>query len=792
MDVLVALAEQAGEVLSRDELLEQVWGESFVGEEALTHAIWDLRRAFGDQPKTPQFIQTVHGKGYRLVAKVSWLEEGVGDQARYVLEEEIGRGAMGVVWRAQDPRLQRTVAVKFLSPELCRDRGAKARFVREARTAAHLDHPNICSVYEVDETDDGRMYLVMQLYEGETLRSRIDRGPIAWRKAVRIAVGVASGLQMAHEAGIVHRDVKPSNLMLGVDGTATVLDFGIAKLAGSQHLTATGELVGTTFYMSPEQARGGELDGRSDIWSLGVVLVEMLMGRRPVNSSKEQSVRGLFEENIDLARSIPESLAPVLCKMLARNVEERHRDCGELLRDLSPLLANSLSPPESAAGEALRPPVAGSLGWRSPRLVLSGLLGAVVIVTGLLLWFGRSDDDIGAPRPQVSESSTPVELTRAARARLTLHYDEREIRAAIEGFDKALGLDPEHAPAYAGLAEAYRRLNELNEDEVLLTHALASAERAVELNEYLAAAHVSLGLVLVLSGEPDRGEKELRKALELDPLSAPAHRELGVALWRLEDREGAQAAFARALELDPDDWWAWTQLGSLAFSQGRYLDAEEAFRRSTEVTPHNPWTFRNLAAAMQMQDRYEEAAAALQTSLEIQPAKATFSNLGTLLFSQGRFGDAVVAFERAVELGANSHIYWGNLGDAYRWAPGRRAEAPAAFERAIELARDDLNHDPGDSKVRSRLALYNAKAGDSASAIATLTEVLTVGALDASGWFRALLTYELAGDRERALEALIAALAAGYPLSEVEKEPELIELRRDRRYHEAASGRGGS
>ncbi|MHC4924750.1 MAG: winged helix-turn-helix domain-containing protein, partial [Planctomycetota bacterium] len=129
MDVLVVLAEHAGEVLSRDELLERVWGERFVGEEALTHAIWDLRRGFGDDPKTPRFIQTVHGKGYRLVAKVSWLEDGVGEQARYVLEEEIGRGAMGVVWRAQDPRLERKVAVKFLSSELCRDRDSKTRFL---------------------------------------------------------------------------------------------------------------------------------------------------------------------------------------------------------------------------------------------------------------------------------------------------------------------------------------------------------------------------------------------------------------------------------------------------------------------------------------------------------------------------------------------------------------------------------------------------------------------------------------------------------------------------------------
>ncbi|MBZ0112948.1 MAG: winged helix-turn-helix domain-containing protein, partial [Thermoanaerobaculia bacterium] len=206
VDILVALAEAAGEVLSRSELLELGWGDRFVGEEVLSHAIWDLRRALGDEPKTPRFIQTVHGKGYRLVAKVSWLEDGVGEQARYVLVEEIGRGAMGVVWRAQDPRLERDVAIKYLAPELRRDRDSEVRFLREARADARLDHPNICAVYEVDETDDGRMYLVMPLYTGQTLRERIDEGPLPWRDAVLIASQIAAGLGAAHEAGIVHRD----------------------------------------------------------------------------------------------------------------------------------------------------------------------------------------------------------------------------------------------------------------------------------------------------------------------------------------------------------------------------------------------------------------------------------------------------------------------------------------------------------------------------------------------------------------------------------------------------------
>src|SRR5712692_2320572 len=186
--------------------------------------------------------------------------------SHYRIVEQLGAGGMGVVYKAEDLRLKRPVALKFLPPELTRDDGAKERFVQEAQTASALDHPNICIIHEIDETPDGRMFLAMAYYEGETLRRRIERGPLGLDGALDIAGQIAQGVAAAHEVGIIHRDIKPGNIMLTRRGEAKLLDFGIAKLLGQTGVTRTGSVVGTVSYMAPEQITGGAVEQRSDIW----------------------------------------------------------------------------------------------------------------------------------------------------------------------------------------------------------------------------------------------------------------------------------------------------------------------------------------------------------------------------------------------------------------------------------------------------------------------------------------------------------------------------------------------
>jgi len=200
--------------------------------------------------------------------------------AHYEIAAKLGGGGMGVVYKARDTKLGRQVALKFLPPEWSHDEQLKQRFIREAQAASATDHPNICPVHSIESTSDDQLFIVMAYCDGQTLKERLEQGPIGIDEALWIATQVADGLAKAHAQGVVHRDIKPGNLMLTEHGVR-ILDFGLAKFADSLQLTLAGSMVGTVAYMSPEQTRGNEADARSDLWSLGVVLYQMLTAELP-------------------------------------------------------------------------------------------------------------------------------------------------------------------------------------------------------------------------------------------------------------------------------------------------------------------------------------------------------------------------------------------------------------------------------------------------------------------------------------------------------------------------------
>lgn len=259
--------------------------------------------------------------------------------SHYKILEKLGGGGMGIVYKAQDLKLDRFVALKFLPPHLSQAEEEKKRFIHEAKAASALDHPNICNIYEIDETEDGQMFIAMACYEGESLKDKINRGPMSFDKALDIAIQIAHGLEKAHSKEIIHRDIKPANVLITEEGQVKIVDFGLAKLAGMSMLTKEGTTLGTVAYMSPEQTKGTDMDHRADIWALGVILYEMLTGERPFKGDYEQAViySIMNDEPKPIKKvnpNVPIELERIVTKALIKNPEWRYSSVGDMLKDL--------------------------------------------------------------------------------------------------------------------------------------------------------------------------------------------------------------------------------------------------------------------------------------------------------------------------------------------------------------------------------------------------------------------------------------------------------------------------
>ncbi|MEE9167431.1 MAG: serine/threonine-protein kinase [Candidatus Neomarinimicrobiota bacterium] len=261
--------------------------------------------------------------------------------SHYRILQKLGEGGMGIVYKAEDTKLKRTAALKFLAPHMVGSKEEKTRLIHEAQAAAALDHPNICTVHEIDEVE-GQTFIAMAYIDGESLKERIESGPLKLDQAVDIAIQIAEGLQEAQEKGIVHRDIKSANIMLTEKDQVKIMDFGLAKLGGRTKITKTGTTVGTVAYMSPEQARGEEIDHRTDIWSLGVILYEMVTGQLPFKGDYEQAViYSILNEEQEpitgLRTAVPLELERIVNTSLEKEPSERCQHADDLAVDLKKL-----------------------------------------------------------------------------------------------------------------------------------------------------------------------------------------------------------------------------------------------------------------------------------------------------------------------------------------------------------------------------------------------------------------------------------------------------------------------
>jgi eukaryotic-like serine/threonine-protein kinase len=706
----------------------------------------------------------------------------------------IGQGGMGAVYKATDLNLNRQVALKIVarpygspdSPEI------KRRFAREARAASALNHPNIVTIYEYG-SEAGVDFIAMEYVEGVTLAELLVRrkaaGEVPLDSLIDYTRQVASALAKAHAAGIVHRDLKPGNIMVTNEGAAKVLDFGLARqdvsADGTPHdtvaLTQVGAVVGTPAYMSPEQALGGEVDATSDVFSFGIILYEIACGRRPFEGGSAVAIaQQIVAKEPDPPQSVTPDLSPDLSALIGQCLQKDKSKRLQSMASAAAALASLRSATSAPAADSRAAPrswsatVASTLRMSKPIRWLALALPVTVLlgIAAVGNW------------PKLIETGIP---------RSSLHYSQEGQRyldrfdrtgytdQAIASFQKAIELDSENALAHAGLSEAYTRKRLESPDPVWTMRARDSAQRALELNDLLAVAHVANGHAMLAAGNVDAAQTAYERATQLDPRSASAWSNLGVALARKRDDQRAESAYLKAISLDPESWQARSSHATFLQSRGRTGEAIRTLEEASKQFPDNGRVYRNLGAVYHAAGRDEEAAAVLQRSLEFAPTQAGYSNFGTVLFFMGRYRDSVNAFEKATQIDSNTYVVWMNLGDSYRWTPGFEPKALGAHQTAIRLLREEIPRRPSDLTLQATLAVLLAKTKDCPGASEEL-KAFETPSKQASLLYKLAVVHELCGHRAKAIDMVFQAVEAGHPVNEVRNDPELLNLRRDPEY----------
>jgi serine/threonine-protein kinase len=638
--------------------------------------------------------------------------------AHFRLGEKIGEGGMGVVYKATDRTLRRTVALKVLPEALAHDEDRRQRLLHEARAAAAVTHPNIATIYEVGESE-GRVFIAMELVEGQSLRTTLElNGAFAVPLALRLALQIARGLARAHKAGVVHRDLKPDNVMVGENELVKLLDFGLAKvLEGEQpaslgrattaQITREGAILGTPMYMSPEQATGKGVDARSDVFSFGVMLFEMLAGATPFHGTTDLELVVAISRDAPtpLAATSPDVPAPVAAfvnRCLEKNPAARFANGQELvdaLRALSPEPPRSMMDPRSgepAPGAAAQPTAA--IMSRGPRAWRLALGGSFVLVAGAITWSYAARP----PRPAAPSAPPPSAVAEAEAPRGTSLADLPAPATNV----------PAAASEYAAGMQALR--------DNSWGLAVAHFEKTVELDPTIAIAHLRLSMVE--DGNPTRKREEFAKAVglraqltardralleALEPVLQKAHADRAEALVRLERaseaypldvefldwlgilREGdpvhALPPAEKAILLDPSDGQAWQTKGQALALLERPEEARAAFQRCADIGADSVDCVSELAAldaAAGRCDAYEQGA---RRVADRDPEEGIF--LATAMFARGA---PVAAVSEALD-----QVYALQEDPAERSLVKGRFDVGFAtltgdFVRAVDLARGQV------------------------------------------------------------------------------------------------------
>ncbi|MGA8540791.1 MAG: protein kinase, partial [Terriglobales bacterium] len=706
-----------------------------------------------------------------------------------------GSGGMGVVYRALDLKLQRTVALKFLPHELVTANAEKDRFLREARTASSLDHPNIGVIHGIEESADGRTFIVMAYYEGETLSRKLIRGALPPEQTADFAIQMARGLAEAHARTVVHRDIKPSNVIVTQQNVVKIVDFGLARAPSTTVSTQSLGTWGTLGYMSPEQTLGKPLDERADIWALGVVIAEMATGRNPFHrDSAPATIVAILNEAPQLPEDVPIELRSIIYHALSKDAPTRYRGCREMLADLEAFRNNLQTGSRPARSSRSNAVLRESIERASSQMLLParGYRGATRWLAGL-----------GTAAIVLAAALAILSFIPSVRTRLAgnFGFGRREEHIAVLPFEN-VGSDANNEAVLQGLMDSLTsRLSNLDVGQQSLWVVPASEVRRQKIMDPTSARR-ELGATLAVKGSIAREGKDVHLTLNL--IDTQNLRQIGSVA--LEDRAGdlaslqdeAVARLARLMHIKVtaamlrdsggtvtpaayEDYLsalgymqrydkpgnldlALTALENAVKTDPRfalgYASLGQAYQLKYVVDPNPKWieeALANCQRALELDNRlpasyvtlgrihddsgqYDLAAQEFQHALDLNPRDADALNGVAVAYEKaGRVKDAEAAFQKAIALRNDYWVGYNALGLFYD-GQGRYTEAVAEYQRAIDLA-------PDNAQVYSNLAA--AYIGMSDSKVISQAETALKKSIELSPSYAAYANLGLLYSQER-------------------------------------------
>lgn len=660
--------------------------------------------------------------------------------SHYKIIQKIGEGGMGVVYKAEDTKLERTIALKFLPQEYTRDTDAKERFIQEARAAAVLDHPNICTVYGIDEVD-GQTFIAMAYIKGQNLKNRLKSGFLELEEALEIIAQVARGLQEAHDNGIIHRDIKPANIMITEKGQIKIMDFELAKLSWGGDLTKTATIMGTVAYMSPEQAKGEKIDHRTDIWSLGAVFYEMLSGEQPFKSYHDQAVLySILNENpapiTKIRKDIPPELERIIQKSLEKNPRNRYSDMSDMLADLKSSGRKSISTPADKPSIAVLPFVNMSADPENEYFsdgLSEELINALTKIRDLHVVARTSSFAFKGEKVDIREVGQKLNVSTLLEGSVRKAGDRVRITAQLvkvedgyhlwsERYDRSIedvfAIQDEITEKIVDNLRTTldipspiheeRRPNNLEAHELYLkgryywnrfspdwiNKALNYYDQAIEKDPnyalvYTAKAEayglLSTGLdILSTDDAMPKAREAALKALELDPNLAEGHVSLGVVATCYDwNRKAAKKHFQKAFELNPNSVGAhqWNEY-YLTYLEGEYHEGIAHLERALELDPLNLLIRGRLGYMYYFLRDTDHAIKRFKEMVDFEP-NYPLGHLGLVecYGRKGMYDEAIAEGEKVLDLGMRADAVIGGLGAWY----GVAGKKDKALELLSEL-----------------------------------------------------------------------------------------------------------